>query len=164
MSMRAIDFPALGLAVFAAGLTTSLLAPSPAFALDDTKQLLTGGNSLGGASPVFTAPGLGNIYGLNFPKTNDGERAAQVRMPAGTLGLFRVQVRTEKVPTSGILKVTVRLNGLNTALGCQVSSTGTCSTGATTVAVADDDKLAIRVENTLVDPGFTTFSYSMTFD
>ena len=138
--------------------------PSRAAALTDGQQLLVGGTSGSASGTRYGAPGLANTYNDDFPATGLGESAAQIRMTAGTLGKFRLAVVTEGTATSGTVTVTVRLNGANTVLTCSVGTDGgDCGSGGKAIAIADGDKIAIRVVSTL-DVGFWTYSYTMIYD
>jgi len=66
-------------------LGASLLAATPARALDDGQQVLVGGSSGGAAGVRYSSPGLANVYGPDFPGAGLGEQAAQIRMTAGLL-------------------------------------------------------------------------------
>ena len=153
----------LGIGVLGA---TMILSPvgfvTPARA--GAKYLLSGGNSGSGGGTRYTAPGLGNIYGPDFPDTGLGEQAAQIRMRAATLSLLKVSVVTSSA-TSGTVTVTVRINGAATDLSCSVDSEGgNCATGgAKTVAVSTGDRLAVQVVSTL-NEGFWTFTYTVQGD
>ena len=141
-----------------------LTAATPARALDDGEQLLVGGNSGSAGGIRYTAPGLANIYGADFPGTGLGEQAAQIRMTAGTLEKLRVNVVTQGNATSGNVAVTVRINEADTVLTCTVGTAGgDCGSGGKSIAIANGDKLAVEVASTL-DAGFWSFTFSMIYD
>jgi len=151
------------LAAVAAALAIAA-APEAAIALDDGQQLLVGGTSGSGSTNLFTAPGIANTYGNDFPGTGLGESAAQIRMVAGTIGKFRLNVVTQGNATSGTVTVTVRVNGVNTELTCSVGiGGGDCGSGGKTLALLNGDKLAVRVVSTL-DQGFFAYTYTLTYD
>lgn len=159
--MKSIASIAFGVAV--AGLVAA--AAQPADALDNGKQLLSGGASIAVGSTVFLAPGVASVYGPNFPKTGQGELAAQIRMQDGILSLLRVSVRTENVPAGGTMTVMVRINQTDTTLNCQVTAAGFCQTAVNvSEVITSSQRLAIRVVNTLVNPGFATVSYTLVYD
>ena len=83
----------------------------------------------------------------NFPAAGLGEKSVQMRMPAGTASKLRVTLTSAAPPTGGQLTVTVRVNGVNTPLTCQLSGPGDCDSGAATAALADDDRLAVMISN-----------------
>lgn len=155
--------PGARLAALAAALAIAGGAES-ARALDDGQQLLVGGTSGSATTTLFTAPGIANTYSNDFPGPGLGESAAQIRMVAGTIGKFRLNVVTQGNATSGTVTVTVRINGLNTDLTCSVGTAGgDCGSGGKTVALLNGDKLAVRVASTL-DQGFFTYTYTLTYD
>jgi hypothetical protein len=146
----------LGLAAVSGG--------TPAGAVSNAQQVLMGGNSMAEGSTVFTAPGLANHYGADFPGPGLGATAAQIRMPAGGIvKILRVKVTTASVPDSGNLTVTVMRNGANTTLACQVSGTGTCNSNVI-VNFSVNDRIAIRVSNNFVGSGLMTYTYSLLLD
>jgi len=135
-----------------------------AAALEDGQQLLTGGNSGSGASTRFTAPGLGNLYGVDFPGTGLGEAAAQIRMTAGVVSKLRVSIVTEGTQDSGTVTAMVRLNGANTELTCSVGiAGGDCGSGGKSFAVLNGDQMAVRIVSTY-NEGAWTFTYSLLYD
>jgi hypothetical protein len=127
------------------------------------QQLLTGGNSGSGAGTRYTAPGVGNIYGADFPATGLGESAAQIRMPAGTLKKMKVTLVPDGAQTSGQLTVTVRVNGSDSALACSVDFEGGECKIPESVTLVSDDRIAIQVSSTL-DTGSWAFTYSVKFE
>ncbi len=139
------------------------LAASPAAALDDNLQILSGGGSIVAGSSLFTAPGLSNQYGINFPGAGLGEQAASIRMQAGTASNLRVNVVTENVPKSGTLTVTVRKNGNATNLQCSVSGTGTCNSNKS-VNFGNNARLVINASNNFVESGFVAYTYTLVYD
>ena len=143
-----------------------LAAASPADALNDSRQVLTGGGTFAGTvSPVYTSPGHGNVLGPDFPSAGNGENAAQLRMPGGVLKLLKVRVHTQNVPSDGTLTVMVRINNGDTVLTCSVSGDGNCGTGGKkSVTINNGDLLAIQVASTLEDEGNVAFSYTLIFD
>jgi hypothetical protein len=146
------------------GLAAWILAAQPAGALNNALQVLIGGGSFGGASPVFTSPGLANLCGADFPSAGAGETAAQIRMPPGTLSQLYVRLQTQNVPSSGSLTVTVRLNGVSTAMSCQLFGSGQCKFTGSTVSVNRAAKLAIQITNDFVGAGNIAFNYSILFN
>jgi hypothetical protein len=142
---------------------TSILVAASAMALPDGQQLLIGGNSGSGPSVRYTAPSSGTLYNDDFPSAGKGEAAASVRMPAGTLSKLKVSIVTQGNASSGGVALTVRVNGVDTALACSVGTAGgNCGSGAS-VAVASGDDLSVEIASTL-NQGFWTFSYSLVFD
>jgi hypothetical protein len=143
------------------------LGPWPvtgANALEDTTQLLTGGNSGSAGGTRFTAPGLGNTYNADFPGTGLGESAAQIRMTAGVLSKLRVKVVTEGTQDSGTVTVMVRLNGADTELTCSVGiAGGECGAGGKSITILNGDLLAIRVASTY-NEGFWAYTYTLLYD
>lgn len=145
----------LGLGLYVVG------GPGSARAALGAPQFLAGGASGNGAGTRFTAPGLSNIYGVDFPGANLGEQAAQVRMPDGTLRKLKVTVVPDGSQTSGSVTVTVRVNGNDTDLTCSVDFTGgDCKATGIDVVLLSDDRLAIKVVSTL-NGGFWAFTYSV---
>ena len=141
-----------------------LVVAAPARALDDAQQLLVGGNSGSASSVRYTAPGLANIYGADFPGTGLGEQAAQIRMTAGTVGKLRVNVVTQGTATSGGVTITVRVNEADTILTCAVGTAGgECGSGGKAIAVANGDRLAVKVASTL-DQGVWAFTFTLIYD
>jgi hypothetical protein len=138
----------------------------PARAVVDSRQLLSGGSSMTAGNTFWSAPGLQNTFTNNFPATNRGERASQIRISdGGVLYKLRVRVTTENVPGGGSATVMVRINDADTALTCSVAGgTGECNTGETTVNVPNAARLAVRTTNNLVNPGSFTVVYSMLLD
>jgi hypothetical protein len=124
------------------------------------QQILTGGNSGSGAGTRYTAPGLGNIYGADFPATGLGESAAQIRMPAGTLKKLKITLVTDGAQTSGQLTVTVRVNGIDSALTCSVDFEGAQCKSPEFVTLLNDDRVALQVSSTL-NTGSWAFTYSV---
>ena len=141
------------------------LAPQPAGALNNRQQLLLGGNSTTQSSTRYTSPGFGNQFTADFPSTGLGEQAASARMVGGgVLSNFWVRIYTTNVPTSGSFTVTVRINGVATALTCTLFGTGQCQSGAATVNIANGARLAIEATNDFPDSGNITYSYSLLLD
>ena len=66
-------------------------------------------------------------------------------------------------PDSGALTMTVRVNGADTVLSCQIAGTGFCTKNAS-VTVRNNDLLAIRISNNFVNSGITAHTYSLTYD
>jgi hypothetical protein len=166
MVTRILGYLSLAAATMVGGaLGAWLFAAPPARALVDTAHVISGGTTTGGvASPFFTAPGLGNIY-IATGFGNQGEEAAQVLFPAGTLSKLRVKLTTENAPTSGTFTLMVRVNGTDTNLTCSLTEAGTCSAGNKVKALNNNALLAIRVTNTLnAGAGAQAFTYSMQFD
>jgi len=93
-----------------------------------------------------------------------GESAAQLCTPAGgVVSALRVKLTTATAPTAGSFSVTVRKNGGNTLLTCQVTATGAChATG--TVTFATGDRLAVRVSNNFTGSGLMGYTYTLLFD
>jgi len=140
------------------------VALTPADALNRERQILSGGFNQGpSATLLYTAPGWTTALDANYPNTGDGENAAQLRMPAGTLSRLRVRVRTQNAPTSGTLTVMVRINGANSTVTCSVSGTGNCNS-PNAVAVPNNGRFAIQVNSTLADEGNWTLTYTLEFD
>jgi len=147
---------------FAIGLGAWLVAATPAEALNDGTQLLSGGQSTTANSTRFTAPGVGGHYSADFAGGR-GEEAAQIRMPAGVLRNLKVHVMTESIPASGSLRVRVRIDGANTVLTCQVAGTGDCAKNKA-VNVPAGGRLAISSSNTFVGAGAIAYSFTLLFD
>jgi len=145
---------ALTIALLAAGL------PTPVSAV----QLLVGGNSGSASGTRFTAPGIANIYSIDFPDTGLGEEAAQIRMVGGTLSTFRASIVTQGTAASGSVTLMVRINGSDTMLTCSVGKDGgDCGSGSKSIALLSGDKLAVRIASTL-NAGFYTFTFRMTYE
>ena len=124
-------------------------------------QVLTGGFNQGAAfANGFTGPGWTTTLAPDYPDTGEGEAAIQIRLPAGTLSNLRVHVQTQNVPSSGSLIVMVRINGADTALTCSVTTTGDCTSTAS-VAIKDNDRLALEITNSFPDEGNWTLTYSI---
>jgi hypothetical protein len=141
-----------------------LLAAPPAGALNDTQQLLAGGDFVAeGVVTLFTSPGLARSYDINTPGIGLGESAAQLRMPGGVLSALKVKLTTATAPSSGTFSVSVRINGGNTLLTCQIAATGTCNAIAN-VTVANNSRLAVRVSNTFIGAGNMGYSYTLLFN
>lgn len=145
------------------GLLAGLGSGRPAEALGDGKQILTGGNSGSGPSVRYTGPGLGNLYNADFPDTGLGEAAASVVMPGGTLSKLRVSIVTQGTATTGGVVLTVRVNGVATALTCSLPTVGGICKSTETAVIAAEDLVSIEIDSTL-DTGFWTFSYSVVLD
>lgn len=139
------------------------IATSPAAALDDARQLLSAGTSQGEGSTQFSAPGMSNVYGADFPNTGQGENAASIRVPAGTCRNLRVNVQAASAPMSGSFRARLRVNGADTPLTCTTTGTGTCNS-AQSVAVATNDKVTIKVSNTFVGSGNLAWTATLEFD
>lgn len=147
-----------------AGLAACLFA-APALAISDNEEVLIGGNSIGSPVTIFTSPGMSNNYQADFPGTGLGEKATQIQMPAGgTLRKLRLTVVTENAATGGSIEIMLRKNGNNTALTCTLTAAGTCTTGTTSVKFKRNNKIAIRITNSLTGAGTTTYTYSMLLD
>lgn len=142
---------------------------SPAVALDDKAQVLTGGNQFGSGT-FFTAPGLGNHYLADSPGPGLGEFAAQIRMPAGTLRILRARFVTQNVPSSGSVVIVVRTNAVDTALTCTLTSAdfasqvANCSENVARIAITAGTRLAVSLTSDLVDAGTVTYTYTFEFD
>ncbi len=81
-------------------------ATPTAFAIDNAKQLLSGGFRISPNSVRYTAPGLGTVFGMDYPATGKGISAASIPMPAGgRLSRLRVHIVTEDEPTSGTMAI-----------------------------------------------------------
>jgi len=146
------------------GFVAWLSAATPIQALDDTQQLLSGGNSLSENETRFVAPGSAGSYTADSPNTGLGESAAQIRMPAGVLSALRVKLTTATAPSSGTFTLMVRKNGADTVLFCSRTSTGNCIGGAKTITFATNDLLSIRVSNNFVGSGPMGYTYTLVFD
>jgi hypothetical protein len=82
------------------------------------------------------------------PIASSTENQVQMRMSPGTVSKLRVTMRTIGTLTgSGQLTATVRINGANTTVTCQMSAAGDCDSGTASVAVADDDRLTVMISN-----------------
>jgi len=152
-----------GMLAIATGFGALLLAATPAGALGDTQQLLAGGNSMGEGATQYTSPGFANQFGIDFPGTGLGEKAVQLRMPAGVLSTLRVKLTTQTTPVSGVFSVMVRKNGADTVLTCQLMATGAC-TALVNVTIANNDRLAVRISNSFTGSGVMGYSYTLLFD
>jgi len=152
-------------AMFMAGIGFGgwLLAATPAGALIDSQQLLAGGNSMAEGTTAFTSPGFANQFCTDCPGPGLGEKSVQLRMPAGVLSALRLKLTTATAPASGTFSVTVRKNGADTALTCQVTATGACNANGN-VTFATNDKLAVRVSNNFTGSGLMGYSYTLLFD
>jgi hypothetical protein len=84
-------------------------------------------------------------------------------MPAGSLSRLRVNVVTQNVPSSGFLRVMLRINGANTTLTCIVTGTGVCNRNPA-VAVPNNAMVTFRASNNFVGSGFVAWSATMEFD
>ena len=142
---------------------TLMIGQGPAAALDDARQVLTAGGSLTQGATLFTAPGLYTAYTADFPNTGQGESAASIRMPAGSMTALRVHVVTTNAPSSGSFRARLRINGADTALTCQTMGTGSC-TSQQVVTIHTNDLLAIMVSNTFVGSGTMGWTATMEFD
>ena len=61
--------------------------------------------------------------------------------------------------------MTVRVNGVNTAVACTVNVVGNCGTGAgPEVVLAAGDLLAVRIDNNLVNEDGVLLTYTLQFD
>jgi hypothetical protein len=151
---------ALKIVTVAAALT--MAATVSAQALDNGKQILSAGTSQGEGAVQYTSPGMSNAYTENFPNTGQGQQAASIRMPAGTISNLRVNVVTANVPTSGFFRVLLRINGTST-LACSVTGTGMCSKLSST-AVPADALVVLKVYNTFVGSGNLGWTATMEYD
>lgn len=150
-------------AAFGLVLAAGLLVGNPASALNNNRQMMTGGGVWGGSTPIYTSPGLSNLYSPDTPATGDGETAAQMRMEAGVLRDLKVNLRTSTTPSSGSLTVVVRINGTDTKLKCTLSGKGNCSSSKK-VAINKNDRLAIEITNDFVGAGSLSVTYTIVFD
>jgi hypothetical protein len=145
---------------------------TPADALNNRQGLLIGAGiispaSKAGAAPAlrFTAPSLSDTYDPDFPRRGLGETAAQIRMTGGgVLSNFWLKILTTNVPASGSLVATVRINGADTALTCQVFGTAQCNSGPATVNVPNGARLSVAFASDFPDSGAMAFTYSMLLD
>jgi hypothetical protein len=151
-------------AVLGAGMAFGawILSPTPSGALVDTHQVLTGGGLTTAGLTQYTSPGFPFVF-YSTQQSGKGESMAQLRMPAGQLSALRVKVTAVTEPETGILTLTVRKNGLNTILTCEVSGSGNC-TAAGPVSFAANDRLSIRVINNFDGSGQVGYSYTLLFD
>ena len=141
-----------------------LLAAPPAGALSDTQQILSGGKGLSEGVTQWTSPGYATTVGTDFPGPGLGESAVQLRMSAGVLSALRVRLTLQNPPTSGTFTLTVRVNGVDTPLTCQLANTGECNAVAN-VTIANNAKLAIRVTNDILGTGGSMgFSYTLLYN
>jgi hypothetical protein len=145
----------------AAALTISVAAA--AHALDDKKQLLVAGSSQSAGATSYSAPGMSNSFGPDFPDVGLGALAASIRMPAGTLGNLKVNVVTQNTPSSGNLRVRVLVNETATTITCVVTGTGICNKSST-IPIANNDLLTLRINNTFPDSGLIAWTATMEFD
>ena len=137
-----------------------LPAPTPAKALEDASQLLSGGIiGMAAGQTSFSAPGVAAIS----PGQIKGESSVQIRMPAGQLRNLRVRLTSVTVPSAGVLTVVVRKNAANTTLTCELTQAGECASNAT-VAIADNDKLSVRVINNFTGSGLMALTYTLLFN
>ena len=158
MTMNIFAFKTLGLAA-----ALSLATAVSAHALSDTKQIMVAGTSQVEGGLSYAGPGMSNVFGADFPNTGLGEQAASVRMPAGSLSRLRVNVVTQNTPSSGFLRVMLRINGANTTLTCIVTGTGICNRNQT-VAVPNNALVTFRISNNFVGSGLLTWTATMEFD
>ena len=158
----------LGLAL-AIWLVTGL----PANALENTAQVLAGGQTTAGAVAPgnirFTAPGTFFNNQVDFPRPGWGERAVQLLLPAGQLKRLRVRFSTETNPTAGSFVLMVRVRGADTALTCTVTAaqlTGfaNCGSNATVALPNASNPIAIRTTNTLENAGTGVYTYTLVYD
>lgn len=170
---RLVHYATFAIAIFALGasLAAWLLPPRPADAIGTSLQMLTGGNSQAQMSGIrFTAPGLGNQYSEDFPDVALGERAAQIRVPAGIAMRLRVRLTTATAPTSGSFIIMLRRNANDTTMTCTIDSaalatlTANCHETATTVAYNVGDRMTVMTNNTLADTGNLAYSYVFEYD
>lgn len=137
-----------------------LLAPTPAKALEDASQLLSGGIlGMGAGLTYFSAPGVPAIN----PGQIKGESSIQIRMPAGQLRNLRVRLTSVTTPSAGLLTVVVRKNATNTTLTCELTKAGECASNAI-VSFADNDKLSVRVINNFTGSGLMALTYTLLFN
>jgi hypothetical protein len=156
--MKTFAFKTLGLAA-----ALSLATAVSAHALSDTKQIMVAGTSQVEGGLSYAGPGMSNVFGADFPNTGLGEQAASIRMPAGSLSRLRVNVVTQNTPSSGFLRVMLRINGANTTLTCIVTGTGICNRNPA-VAVPNNAMVTFRASNNFVGSGLVTWSATMEFD
>ena len=157
-------FSGVALAI-AVGVATIAAGVSPAGALNDKYTFLSGGGTMSEAGdPRFTAPGYTNQLTDTFPGPGLAESATQLKMQAGTLSKLRVKLTTATAPSSGKLKVIVRINGSNTALRCTLSGTGSCSSGNKSVSITNKSKLSVLVSNDFVGSGNLSYTYTLLYD
>jgi len=143
------------------GLGVWLLAARPLSALNDSQQILLGGNSTTESSTRYSFPGMGNQFADNF--LGDGMSAASVRLPAGSLRSLRVNVTTQSAPDSGTITVTVMKNGVATSLACSTSGTGSCQRSRQ-IHFQANDTLVVEAANNFVNSGTIAYTYSLVYD
>jgi hypothetical protein len=150
MSIRKVTFVAAAM---------SILATSPAFS-----NVITGGMSLQQSIVFFFSPGGAQTFQANN-FNNKGSQAAEVRMPAGTLSALKVRAILPNAPSGGAFTLTVRKNGVDTAMACTLTAQGACNS-AGPVDFANGDRVSFRVDATftgLTNSSFA-FTYSMVFE
>jgi hypothetical protein len=168
MTLRHIDFAQLRTMLMAAsvGAAIALWTATPARTLGDAQQILTGGVFATAAATIFTGPGV-PFAQLASDLGGRGENAASVRVPAGTASGLRVRATSESSPSGGNLVVTVRKNGADTALTCTAPSTtpnAVCADIADTVAFANNDRMSVKIVNSLTGATTTKVTFSLVFD
>ena len=139
-------------------------------ALDNNKQLLSGGNyqvegaTAGGTATSYTAPGMARQYDADTIPPGLGPSIAALRLPeAGVLSKLRVHVVTVSAPATGTFTLTVLKNGAPTSLKCSVSTSSDCSKN-TAVSFSAGDRLSIEVKNTFANSGNVAYTYTMLLD
>jgi hypothetical protein len=137
-----------------------LLAPTPAKALEDASQLLSGGIlGMTTGQTYFSAPGVPAISTGQIK----GESSIQIRMPAGQVRNLRVRLTSVTTPSAGVLTVVVRKNAANTTLTCELTKAGECASNAI-ISFADNDKLSVRVINNFTGSGLMGLTYTLLFN
>lgn len=122
------------------------------------------GVDAGGTARIYSAPGLQNAFGLDFPSAGEGPSAGSIRMPeAGKLSKLRVHVVTTSTPASGSLTVTIFKNGNPTNMKCSVTGEGNCNS-SNSVNFSAGDRLVVEAMNTFDGSGLLTYTYAMILD
>ena len=158
----------LGLSIgLGIGLGFWLLTPPPLAALPDTQLYLTGGQSTAGdpdtPSVRYVAPGTLFNNSIDFPGTGLGEMAVQMPMRQGRFKRLDVNLTTQNVPASGTFTLMVRRNGVDTAMSCSLTVSGTCSS-TNNVAFNNGAKLSLKWTNSMDSPGNSQFTYVLVYD
>jgi hypothetical protein len=146
-----------------AGCAISLMAVSPATSLSNTQTMLVGGAFATAGATIFTAPGV-PFAQLPTDFGNKGESFVQIRMVAGTASGLRAKVSADTVPNGGNFTVTVRKNGVDTTLACSLAGVAGDCTNGNLVAFATNDRLSIKIVNTLTNAGTVKLTFTLLYD
>jgi hypothetical protein len=160
-----VSNPTCRLAAILASLT-ALAAATPAVALPNGEQLMSGGGQFDTVNAtVYSAPGVATVFDSG---TAMEERAAQIFIWPGTLKRLRVKVRVDAPPTAGALIATVRMNGAPTAMTCTIpfnvfmGSFGLC--GFNPNVAIGGGWLAVQIADNFVGVSDMAVTYSFVYD